>query len=275
MSTYRRSLLAGLLGFLVLGAIAVWLRPRDATRAAEEPFRPPPTPRPPQNPDGDPLPPGALARLGTTRFRHGDGVKELSYSPDGKLLLSTSPGRPGGARIWNVADGKCRRQFNEGIYSSAALSPDFEAIALGVWDGMVELRNPATGGLLRRIAVPRRTERQGRGEWEEGSPVPPPALVQFPEAASLPTHSAIIPRLRRMDAQRDEKPSPAVGVFPVSSRFQWLAGMLAQPFAEALQPRANVILARFDRRIAAGQIDANAHGLPERRITTISGLNMS
>jgi RNA polymerase sigma factor (sigma-70 family) len=57
---------------------------------------------------GDPLPEEAVARLGTVRFNHGDGLNTLYFSPDGRTIMSEGGGS---LRLWDAATGKELRQF--------------------------------------------------------------------------------------------------------------------------------------------------------------------
>jgi RNA polymerase sigma factor (sigma-70 family) len=56
------------------------------------------------NPSGDPLPPGAIGRIGTIRFRHGGPITCAAFAPNGKLLASG--GYDNAVALWDVATGK-------------------------------------------------------------------------------------------------------------------------------------------------------------------------
>ena len=59
---------------------------------------------------GDPLPPGAVARLGTIRFRHGDAIGFAAFLPDGKSVISVAADKT--IRVWEFPSGKEIRRIN-------------------------------------------------------------------------------------------------------------------------------------------------------------------
>jgi RNA polymerase sigma factor (sigma-70 family) len=89
---------------------------------------------------GDPLPAGALARLGTARWRHGGQVFFAAYSLDNRELLTV--GQDGLARVWESATGKEVRRFGPGEVGSlsrAAISADRKLLATSSKDRTITL----------------------------------------------------------------------------------------------------------------------------------------
>jgi RNA polymerase sigma factor (sigma-70 family) len=75
--------------------------PARKERFAQNPKQQPFEPR--QDPHGDPLPDLAIARLGTLRFNHGDGLSNLRFTPNGKTIVSMGGGT---LRRWDAVTGK-------------------------------------------------------------------------------------------------------------------------------------------------------------------------
>src|SRR5262245_39466800 len=98
---------------------------------------------------GDPLPPGAVARMGTVRWRVGGYVYGLAFSPDDKTLASGSIDDV--VRLWGSDTGKEIRRLggHDPWVTSVAWSPDGKTLASAGADEVIRLREAATGKLVR------------------------------------------------------------------------------------------------------------------------------
>jgi RNA polymerase sigma factor (sigma-70 family) len=108
---------------------------------------------------GDPLPAGALQRMGTVQFRPGDWAYGVAFAPDGATVLSLSSSA---INQWDAATGKLVRQFQSKgkeklAFHALALSKDGKTLAAGQMLGegastaAVGLWEVATGKLIREI----------------------------------------------------------------------------------------------------------------------------
>lgn len=86
--------------------------------------------RPPLDRYGDPLPPGALARLGTIRFRTlSRYVPSAAFSPDGALLATcTFEGR---VSLWEATTGKLLHRFTLNVQSQPTFTRDGKVLTCG------------------------------------------------------------------------------------------------------------------------------------------------
>jgi RNA polymerase sigma factor (sigma-70 family) len=114
--------------------------------------RPREAPRPRTDREGEALPDGAVARLGTTRFRHGYVVWTLAFSPDGQTLASGGQGR--GLCLWDARTGRmlhhCASDMRIPTIYSAAFSPDGKTVATAEGQPF-RLWDVATGKEIRRF----------------------------------------------------------------------------------------------------------------------------
>src|SRR5581483_9173856 len=111
--------------------------------------------------DGDALPSGAVARLGTTRCRHDYQIVFAGFHPDGKSVISMSVDGVIGA--WEFPSGKEIRRFKtlpvaEGkdesaaLVTDASLSRDGKHLTAFCTDGFVRIWDWANAKQLGKVA---------------------------------------------------------------------------------------------------------------------------
>ena len=76
---------------------------------------------------------------------HADGVKSVTFSPDGKTLASGSSDQT--IKIWDLASGRELRTLvgPSSNVTSVAFSPDGKILASGSWDQTIKLWDPISG----------------------------------------------------------------------------------------------------------------------------------
>jgi WD40 repeat protein/beta-lactamase regulating signal transducer with metallopeptidase domain len=91
---------------------------------------------------GDPLPPGAAARMGTIRLRHPSDLKAVAVSPDGKTVAAAG----GDVRLWDAATGKLLASWSRPDVRAGGVgfSPDGRRLVL-VTAAVVSVRDVASG----------------------------------------------------------------------------------------------------------------------------------
>ncbi len=147
-------LAAGVLGFGTFRAMQADPSPEAPAQKKDAAPRPQQSPmaenaRPLRDRFGDPLPPGAVRRFGTIRFRHHE-ICDLAFTPDSKHLIAGS-GRTALA-VFEAKTGRKLRQVGKvspnNIYGFA-LSPDGRQVACCGYD--VSLWDVETGKLIREL----------------------------------------------------------------------------------------------------------------------------
>jgi RNA polymerase sigma factor (sigma-70 family) len=144
---------------LVAGLIAaagVLAPSKPDTAAPPDPPGPAGAPEARVDGDGEPLPQGAVLRLGSLRLRHGWVLRSVAFTPDGKLLFSA--GWDSVIRAWDPATGQQVREVRapEDGVDAIAVSADGKLLAGAGMTGDVLLWDAATGRELRRLEGHRR-----------------------------------------------------------------------------------------------------------------------
>jgi RNA polymerase sigma factor (sigma-70 family) len=152
----RLALLLLFAAALTAGLAALGRQPRDGAppRMSSPPEAEPPRPaeaealkrkQPGLDLHGDPLPDGAVARLGTERMRHAHRISGAVFSHDGKSIIASD--YYSGVHVWDLATGKdVRRFYKDDLWCNLlALSPDGRTLAVASNKLGVRLCDPISG----------------------------------------------------------------------------------------------------------------------------------
>ncbi len=114
--------------------------------------------------DGDALPPGAVARLGTVRFRQSDLAGQFAVSPDGRTLAAVADNA---LTVWDAEGRPLRRINSDARLHSFTFTPDGKSVALGDENWVVTLFDLATGKETRKFVSPLDEKKDpfSRGIW--------------------------------------------------------------------------------------------------------------
>jgi WD40 repeat protein len=138
--------------------------------SAEQGSKAPSSPPAKVDPFGDPLPEGAIARIGTNRLRATSSISVIAFSPDGRWLAHGSEN--GLVHVCEAADGKLLIEFRPDEVPSRpvtelAFSPDGQTLAAsGYWSEAVWLVDVTTRKV--QHAIPNTVAGQGRWgrQWQ-------------------------------------------------------------------------------------------------------------
>jgi WD40 repeat protein len=100
----------------------------------------------------EPLPQGALRRLGTTQFRTGARVLSLAYSPDNRWLVSG--GGNGPVLLWDATRGRHKAPLADSWVYAIAFSPNTKLLATGGGFKIIRLWDVDTGKEIAQLPQP-------------------------------------------------------------------------------------------------------------------------